>query len=281
MSTHPSSAPRPGSRASRLAPVLTAAVAAIAALGLAGGGLLVAGPKEKLAAKKAAMESKIDPSILADPARPDDDKKQDAGRKALDVYSWLGIHQGMTVADFFPGGGYNTHLLSLVVGAEGKVYAAMEWNADKSIFGGRAYSVDKINDRIKNGKLTNVTIADKLSDIPANSLDAAVCVRNYHDVENVFDGWKRKDVVAAMYAAMKPGGVIGIVEVATPKEGWDQETHRLNEKVVIDDFTSGGFKLAGKSDMLANPADDHTKNGFDEGRYNMDRYLLKFQKPEN
>lgn len=264
----------------RLALVLAPAVAA-AALSLAGGFLLAAGPEEKMMAKKAAMESKIDPSILADPARPEDDKKQDAGRKALEVYAWLGIHDGMTVADFFPGGGYNTHLLSRVVGEKGKVYAAMEWNADKEIFGGRAYSVDKINDRIKNGKLTNVTIANKFSDIPANSLDAAVCVRNYHDVEHVFDGWKRKDVVAAMFAVMKPGGVIGIVEVATPKEGWDQETHRLNEKVVIEDFTAGGFKLAGRSDMLANPADDHTEKGFAEGRYNMDRYLLKFQKPEN
>jgi predicted methyltransferase len=48
---------------------------------------------------------------------------------------------------------------------------------------------------------------------------------------------------------------------------------------VIDDFTAGGFKLAGRSDMLANPADDHSIAGFKEGRYTMDRYLLKFEKP--
>lgn len=37
--------------------------------------------------------------------------------------------------------------------------------------------------------------------------------------------------------------------------------------------------LAGTSDMLANPDDDHSITGFEEGRYKMDRYLLKFEKP--
>ncbi|MDX1748018.1 MAG: hypothetical protein R3324_18960, partial [Halobacteriales archaeon] len=64
-----------------------------------------------------------------------------------------------------------------------------------------------------------------------------------------------------------------------PREGWDEETHRLNEAVVIDDFTSGGFELADRSDLLANPDDDHTASGFEAGRHTTDRYLLKFVKP--
>jgi predicted methyltransferase len=79
---------------------------------------------------------------------------------------------------------------------------------------------------------------------------------------------------------MKPGGVVGIVEAATDREGWDQETHRLNEAVVIEDFTAAGFELVETSGMLRNPADDHSTSGFDEGRHTVDRYLLKFRKPE-
>jgi predicted methyltransferase len=68
------------------------------------------------------------------------------------------------------------------------------------------------------------------------------------------------------------------VDVATDRPGWDKETHRLNEQVVIDEFTAHGFALEGSSDMLRNPNDDHSIMGFDEGRHTMDRYLLKFRK---
>ena len=60
----------------------------------------------------------IDRSILNDPGRPEKEKEQDAARKALDIYAWLGIGPGMTVTDMFCSGGYNTHLLSRVVGEE-------------------------------------------------------------------------------------------------------------------------------------------------------------------
>ena len=70
-----------------------------------------------------------------------------------------------------------------------------------------------------------------------------------------------------------------IVEVATPNEGWDQPVHRLNKQVVIDDFTAGGFELVEESDMLANPDDDYSVDGFEQGRWTTDRYVLKFRKP--
>ncbi len=127
--------------------------------------------------------------------------------------------------------------------------------------------------------LDNVELVTSLAELPDNAVDAMIVVRNYHDVEWVFDGLKRKDVVAKLFGALKPGGVIGIVEVATDNEGWDEKAHRLSQKVVIEDFTMGGFRLVGTSDMLANPDDDHSKSGFEEGRHTMDRYLLKFEKP--
>lgn len=219
-------------------------------------------------------------SILDAPGRTEEDRKQDAGRKALEVYEWVGIGPGMTVADLFCSGGYNTHLLSHVVGPEGRVYAVFEFYANKDLFDGRLYRVDAMKERVKAGGLKNVELMEKISGLPEEGIDAMVAVRNYHDVEWVFKELKRDEVVQAIYRALKPGGVIGIVEAATPHEGWHDETHRLNEKVVIEDFEKGGFKLLGRSDLLANPGDDHSKSGFEEGRYNQDRYLLKFQKPE-
>ena len=102
-------------------------------------------------------------------------------------------------------------------------------------------------------------------------------MRNFHDADQFGDG--RPATVGQLLAMVKPGGYVGIVEVATPHEGWHEETHRLNEQAVIDDFVGGGFELVERSDMLANPDDDHTTSGFETGRHKADRYVLKFQKP--
>lgn len=253
--------------------MLAAACAAVLAASL------MAPPATAAGGPDGESASKLPRSILDAPGRTEEDRKQDAGRKALEVYEWLGIGPGMTVADLFCSGGYNTHLLSHVVGPEGKVYAVFEFYGDREMADGRYYRVDAVKERIEKGKLDNVELTMKIADLPASSIDAMIIVRNYHDIEWVFPGMTRAEAVGAIYKALKPGGVIGVVEAATPHEGWHKETHRLNEKVVIEDFEKGGFELAGRSDMLANPGDDHSKAGFQEGRYNQDRYLLKFRKP--
>jgi len=62
-------------------------------------------------------------AILDDPARAEGERERDAGSKPLEVYAFWGIESGMTVADMMPGGGYNTFILSKLVGDSGKVYA--------------------------------------------------------------------------------------------------------------------------------------------------------------
>ena len=44
----------------------------------------------------------LDRSVLDDPARSSEEKEQDAHRKAIDVYTFLGIEPGITVADLGP-----------------------------------------------------------------------------------------------------------------------------------------------------------------------------------
>ena len=210
----------------------------------------------------------LDRSVLDDPDRPAEEKEQDGDRKAIDVYTFLGIEPGMTVADLWPGGGYNTHLLSRLMGDDGKVYCMMGFYGS-----GRYETLDKIEARIADSNLSNVEIFSTPADLPPNSIDVMVSIRNYHDAKAPRDG-----LIAELSAALKKGGVIGIVDVATDRPGFDEETHRLNEQVVIDEFTANGFTLEGSSEILRNPDDDHSIKGFDEGRHTMDRYLLKFKK---
>ena len=212
----------------------------------------------------------IDYSILNDDSRPEQERIQDPYRKALEVYSFLGIKEEMVVADIDPGGGYNTHLLSKIVKNNGKVICILNTHGG----GKMPYDLRKIiKKRIKNANLSNVKVYRKINEVPKNLIDVVVCIRNYHDNKP-----PRDEFLSNLLKIVKPGGIVGIVEVATNKLGWDEETHRLNEKVVIDEFESNGFKLLDKSNILKNYNDDYETSGFDVGRYKMDRYLLKFIK---
>jgi predicted methyltransferase len=83
---------------------------------------------------------------------------------------------------------------------------------------------------------------------------------------------------------MKPGGVIGVIDhVANP--GGDtratvEKLHRIDPDVIKADFQRAGFVLDGTSDLLRNPADDHSLLVFDPNiRGKTDRVVVKFKKP--
>jgi predicted methyltransferase len=255
------------------------AIAALAVVGCGGAAQEAPEPVAEAVVEAVPEPVGLDPAILDDPSRPMAEKDQDADRHPLEVYEFFGVQPGATVADVYNADGYNTHLLARAVGDGGTVYSVFEFYADKEAFGGQLYKVDSVTQRLAEAGINNVELAMAMSDVPADSVDVAIAVRNYHDVEHVFPTLTRVDQVAEFFRIVKPGGTVGIVEVATPNEGWHEATHRLNKQMVIDDFTMGGFELVEESDMLANPNDDHSADGFAEGRHKSDRYVLKFRKP--
>ena len=228
-----------------------------------------------LALSSLVTQQTLDRGVLDNSARSDADRATDAGRMALEVYEWVGIEPGMDVADVFAGTGYNTQLLGLVLGETSQIHSVIGFfdAAVKENFG-----IDfraGVDEHIEAAHLTNVTIHDTLADLPDASLDAVISIRNYHDIA-FFEG-DPAAALANIHRALRPGGIVGLTEVATDTPGWDEATHRLNAAAVIEQFTSAGFELVDRSDMLANPDDDHSTPGFDVGRHTVDRYLLKFR----
>ena len=202
--------------------------------------------------------------ILNDPERPDAERARDPGSKPLELYSFLGVEPGMMVADLMPGRGYNTYILSKLVGADGTVYSGPDRRG-------------RLAERLQNTPLSNVTAIDSFDGMPADSVDVILTVRNVHDLENrgnsgpVYEQW---------LAALKPGGVLGVVDARTPKPGFDDSTHRINQQTVIDSITSAGFELVGTSELLAKPNDNFDESSETGNRYEVDRMTLKFQKPQ-
>jgi predicted methyltransferase len=90
-------------------------------------------------------------------------------------------------------------------------------------------------------------------------------------------------VVAALFEALKPGGVLVIVDhIAQPgSEVRDTASlYRIDPEVIMRTVTAAGFVLEAESGLLRNAADNHALRVFDPAiRGHTDQVLLKFRKP--
>jgi predicted methyltransferase len=198
------------------------------------------------------------------------------------MLAFAGVKPGMKVADFWPGGGYFTRVLSRAVGPKGRVYAVAP--SEIKQFGQKA--LDQLDGLNKDPKTPNV----KASFQPAaefstpEQVDVVWTSQNYHDLHDKFAG--PVDVAKfnkAVYASLKPGGVFIVLDhVAQPGSGLrDTDTlHRIDPGQVIQEVTAAGFVFEGGDEALFNPLDDHRLNVFDKGiRGHTDQFVYKFRKP--
>ncbi len=87
-----------------------------------------------------------------------------------------------------------------------------------------------------------------------------------------------------LYNALKPGGILFIVDHSAPAGSGTSATattHRIDEDVVKAELKAAGFRLVSESDVLRNPADPRTKLVFDPSiRGHTDQFVLKYQRPK-
>ncbi len=217
---------------------------------------------------------------VADPARPTDSRAADPLRKPAETLALAGVRPGMTVGEFYPGGGYFTRMLSDVVGPTGHVYEIenVGWKG----------AVDADRAMLGEGKWKNVSVdVQPFGTVTfPKPLDLAWVTQNYHDLKIATYG--KVDTLAfdrAVYAALKPGGTYFILDhqgVPGMTDADIEKVHRIDRNVVIREVTSAGFKLAAEGQFLRRPADDHTKSIFDKSiQGHTDQYALKFVKPRH
>jgi predicted methyltransferase len=214
---------------------------------------------------------------VADPSRPADDTKDDAARKPDLVMAFAGVKRGQTIAEYLPGGGYYTRMLSDAVGPKGKVYAleTTTWG-QKNIDATKAAIAGLPNVSLDLSPLGGFHLPEKV--------DLFWTTLNYHDLH--VPKYADVDMAAfnkAVFDALKPGGTYFIEDHAAAAGTGVADAprlHRIEKSAVIAEVEAAGFKLAGESDVLKNPADDHTKIIFDPAiRLKTDQFLLKFRKP--
>jgi predicted methyltransferase len=225
----------------------------------------------------AAAQTELE-AILADEARPEEDRARDEGRNPSRVLDFFDIGPGDHVADLFAGGGYWTRILVPLVGAEGKVYSGN--NPFYTGFFREAFDALLAEDAF-----ANVVRVDGRADalpLPAEaSLDAVLIVNAYHDLWLTDEN--RDTMNRAIFAALKPGGVLGIIDhdaAAGAGNSVVESLHRIEKQVVIEEVRRAGFMLADEGNFLRNPEDDHSKSVFDPAvQGKTDRFVLRFEKP--
>ena len=204
---------------------------------------------------------------MANPDRPAADKERDASRKAPQVLNFLGLEAGMTALDINASAGWYTEVIAYAVGSNGKVLM-------QNRPGGRAE--EAANARA--ARLSNVEQIAEITDAAANSVDFAITGLNFHDFHNS-NPEAAQGILGQIKSVLKTGGILAVIDhEGTP--GADNATlHRIAFDEAVKALTQAGFALVGASDILDNPADDHSVGPFDPslGR-NTDRIVLKLVK---
>ena len=258
-------------------------------------GLLAACAPESSAPEPAAVEpaaepapSPIDPSILDHAARSEDDHYRDAGFKPLEVYEFFGIEPGTHVVDIMPGGGYNTVLLSQIVGEAGAVTALLGARASDDAERTQR-GLDRFNERIGPFALDNMEVVADPSALADDSADVLLTVRNYHDLGLAAD---RTAALPELMRILRPGGIFAVVDAYTDKtDERDEAVHRINDDLTRAEITSAGFEFVEASDILVNPDDTYDFDGRERAgrrdatedapihRYYVYRFVHKYRKP--
>jgi predicted methyltransferase len=223
-------------------------------------------------------------AATAQPSRSADNVKLDESRKPAELLNFLGLEEGMTVIDMFGGNRYWAEITAPAVGPRGKVYVwqPTQFYDDKTKAAFTEFAA----------KAPNVSIVStpfEAPQLPANYADFMLINLDYHDLywESAKFGVKRMEpdpFLKAVYAAMKPGGVVGVVDHAAAAGGDTRQVvdklHRIDPAVVKADFQRAGFVLEAESDLYRNPADNRSLLVFDPKiRGKTDRFVLKFRKP--
>jgi predicted methyltransferase len=261
------------------------------------------------AAERPAPPAIADTAALLDAAIAGDHRApanvaRDAARHPKETLLFFGLEPGMTVMEVWPGsGGWYTEILAPVLRDRGRLIAASWDPATDNQFvqdGLKAYraKLDARPDVYAGVEVTALHYPTAMKPVPDGTVDLVLTFRNIH---NWMPREAARPMLQAMYDALKPGGVLGVVEhragTGAPQDPQARSGY-VREDYAIELIESIGFRLVGRSEINANPADtrDYELGVWtlpptlrlgekDRDRYlaigESDRFTLRFEKPRN
>ncbi len=196
-------------------------------------------------------------AALAGAHRSAANKARDRYRHPKETLEFFGIRPEMTVVEIWPGPGWYSEILAPLLRDRGKFYAA-HYGSKPSFpyqsrelegFRAKLASAPAVYDKVT---VTRFGFPDELEIAPAGSADLVVTFRNVH---NWFqDGYGPPNAAElafkAIFTALKPGGVLGVVDHRWPNPETEDPRARngyISERRVVEYAEAAGFELAGGS----------------------------------
>ena len=218
-------------------------------------------------------------AAILDPARTDEARARDAGRKPDQVLKLAQIAPGQTIVDIASSSDYYAPILSNIAGPDGQLIMIepkrLEAFFPQALDSASAYANGDDTDNI-------ISIRTNLDEMSfAAPVDRVLNILYYHDT--VWSGVDRAVMNKSIYDALKPGGFYLIIDHAA-KAGSDEsvtnDLHRIDPALVMAEVRAAGFVLAQESELLANPDDPMEEGVFGALRGKTNRFSLLFRKPE-
>ena len=235
-------------------------------------------------------------AAVAAPTRTPANVARDKYRHPAETLAFFGVKPGDTVVELWPGAGWYTEILApLAKAGGGTLYAAAPWERGLNTI--RKWQ-DAKPDAYGAVKLAEFPATGAGPKVPDGSADVVLTFRNVHNWR--FGGMdKTAEAFQQIYAMLKPGGVLGVVDHRLPEamdSALEEKSGYMKRSSIVAFAEAAGFKLAGESEVNANPRDTHnyekgvwslpptlTNKDVDREKYvaigESDRMTLKFVKP--
>ncbi len=263
-------------------------------------------PKSAESHSATGTPSEVLDAVLVGSHRDDAEKARDQFRNPKDTIEFFDITPNQTVVEMFPGRGWYTKVLAPYLATGTGTYVAVNINPgdnERRLAGLAAYK-EAFSDKDTYGDVQIGLIRADTPMVEPGSADAVLTFRNVH---NWMAGGVAEEFFGEFYTALKPGGVLGVVEhrgdEATEQDPQARSGY-VNESTVIAMAQAVGFELEAKSEINANVNDtrDHpfgvwtlppvkrssatrgeSDPDFDRAKYDAigesDRMTIKFRKP--
>jgi len=238
--------------------------------------------------------------------RNEQSRSRDLYRKPMQVLDFLGLRSDMKVIEIWPGGGWYTDILAPTLKDKGQLVAAQfdlngPYGYQRRGLGAFFTKLGSNPKLFRQVEVTQFSLPYQLKLTEAGTADMVLTFRNVHNwVMPLYgEGDYAHLAFKASFDALKPGGILGVVDHKWDDENTEDpksENGYISVARTVKLAKKAGFELVAESQLLANPLDS---KDYDRGVWSLppvlafgeqdkqkylkigesDRFLLKFVKP--